>query len=175
MHGSICNKWSQFEFLKSQAACEEFLRGLPTKGTYTLLMDHLFSARKFLSDSVTLSVKTITNSAEWVSQRQLLHFILSVQLQNYNEFFLGLISGLADSTLQIKVAIMLGYVFGVIFSFIALWLPYLLQLRTEIWRTDAMLIIIPNDVICSNKFLKELFLKKNTIFNQISDDTSNAD
>lgn len=168
LHNSICSSWERFEFFNSTETCQSFLGGITITGTYSLLSDYLFVYRKLLTDmaNTTTSSSNILNTDEWANERELVHYIFSVVFEEYNNYNQMRVTDEVEETTQLKVIVMLSFLFAMLFFFLTFWIPYLVRLRTELWRTDGMLILIPNDVIAHNKLLRDQFMKKNPLFTQ---------
>lgn len=169
LYGSICNNYQQYFVFDSQQECQNFLNNKTTKGTYTLLMDFIFTMRNFLSNSSDVDFMNILNSESWIDQRKLVESILSTQFQIYNTYYQGLISDHVEYAMKIKVILMICYIVLVVVVMLCFLLPYIVKIRSDLCNTEGMLILIPNNVIAGNKQLKEIFVKKNAI-NAYQDD-----
>jgi len=166
LHAPICNSWDAFSLFTNKTNCEKFISGITGHGTYSLISEYIFTFRRMLSIANLRRAEEFLNSQEWVSQWQLIHYVLSVQFEKFNNYYQNQLNEQMDSTLRLKVGVLLGFTFGILFIFLAFWVPYLIQLRTELWRTDGMLVLIPNNVIFHNKLLKDLFVRKNPYLTQ---------
>lgn len=160
LHSSVCNEWSSYNFFQTQAQCSAFLYGVPTKGVYSMLLNYYVDFKEFQSKTATMSLSQLINSQTWVQEMEMVRYILVQKITEYTSYFQNLVNSLIDTTGGIKIAVLLSCIFGAIGLFLLIWMPYLYQLRTEILRTDSMLMLIPNDVIAKSKHLRDIFDKK---------------
>ncbi len=166
LHASICDDWSKYSFFSTQESCLGFANGVSKQGFYSLMMQFYFNCREVLSESKSLTSTEIFNSYEWAVITVIQRDIVTYKVPEYMDYLLSFIKDVQSTTINIKLIVMLCYVFAAVLFFLAFWIPYIMRLRTEIWRTDSMLILIPTEVITKDRFLKEAFEKRMTILLQ---------
>ncbi|MDR3548418.1 MAG: hypothetical protein P4M11_09180 [Candidatus Pacebacteria bacterium] len=163
LHASMCDHWQDYDFFGNISHCQSFLYGSLTKGAYNVLMSYYVTGNQYLSSASTQTASALLNSNDWVSEQQMIRYVLLPEIQEYTSYFSNLSTDLISTTRSIKLIVILACLFGGVSLFFVLWLPYVYQLRTELLRTDSMLMLIPNDVIVKSKFLREIFEKKYAI------------
>lgn len=166
IHSSICDDWLDFPYFTSMVSCEQFSEGIAVRGLYSILTHYDFLCKQFLSNATQASITFLFNSDPWTTLEIIQRNIIFPKIYMYMDYVLSLENTLENNTLQIKVIMMLCYIFGTILFFLILWLPYVIRLRTEIWRTDSMLTLIPTDEIVGNRFLKDVFERKCELISQ---------
>jgi uncharacterized protein (DUF983 family) len=69
-----------------------------------------------------------------------------------NEYF--------QSTLDIKVIAFVIFIVGLSIAYLALWLPFVIKLSKDMWRSKSMLSIIPIEVILRMPRINQFLLKQ---------------
>jgi hypothetical protein len=159
MYSSICGQPAG-SYFTNRSDCKTFAYGIVSQGYYNSLMEFVFLGSSILKRIKLQHASTILNSDDWLSMRVLVREIFSAMNVQYMNLLFVLISNTVQSTQFIMLGVMLGYVLTLIFAFLIFWVPYIIQLRLEIWRTNGMLLLIPSEVYMTSKLLRAALEKK---------------
>lgn len=79
-------------------------------------------------------------------------------IDSLNQVFLNNLKSYLDYQDNIEKIKFSIFIIFMVVVFVLIWMPYLKNLNTKIWRTKGMLNMIPMDIISKNENLKNAFI-----------------
>ena len=79
-------------------------------------------------------------------------------IDSLNQLFLSDFNSYLNDQINIENIIFAIFMIMIFIVFLFIWIPYLNNLNTKIWRTKGMLNMIPMDIISKNENLKNAFI-----------------
>jgi len=79
-------------------------------------------------------------------------------IDSLNQLFLSDFNSYLNDQINIENIIFAIFMIMIFIVFLFIWIPYLNNLNTKIWRTKGMLNMIPMEIISKNENLKKAFI-----------------
>jgi len=143
--------------------CPEFISGSARNGLQSVL------GRYFETLKLTLAnysedrdnKKEIINSVEFMELFIIQHRYLSDSLRRLVQVLKEEVNHDLDSRINRRVIFISCFIVAIIVGYFIIWLPFVNKLSHEMWRTKAMLTIIPIEVILKIQRIQEFLFNQN--------------
>eukprot|EP01022_Parablepharisma_sp_SALTPOND_P015546 TRINITY_DN220_c0_g1_i1.p1 TRINITY_DN220_c0_g1~~TRINITY_DN220_c0_g1_i1.p1 ORF type:complete len:1613 (-),score=140.42 TRINITY_DN220_c0_g1_i1:7189-12027(-) len=172
MYNSVCDDWEKLGYFTTQSQCENFASGILVQGYYNLLMEYVFLANTLANMANIGRPREVFNSEEWISLRVMAKYLIHEKNNDYMQYIISLVADITQSAQVTTLGVALCFLMMLVIGFFVLWVPYILRLRKEICRTNAMLLLIPTEVYMGNRYLREAFDRKTIALTQINQSSS---
>jgi len=172
---SICDLGIDFSF-----DCETYISGITVKGMSTVLVQYIKAIRELIDNYNTIKSNQALSEEEKQAEYGILvngsselnrigeaettvHEIMELTFKELLDSLIQAYKKMYDSQLLLRIIFFVVISTLMLSMFFFVWVPFINNLSTEIWRTKCMLTIIPKEVIAQMKSIQK-FLNNPDIF-----------